>query len=994
MHDFATLKRDALVHTLRRHLRGEVRFDDTSRRLYSTDASIYQVLPLGVVVPKTADDLVATVQIASEMEVPIVPRGGGTSLSGQSIGPGVVIDCSKYLNRVLDIDAGARLARVQPGVVLDQLNRALADHGLQFGPEVSTSSRANLGGMIGNNSAGSRSIVYGKTCDHVRRLKAILSDGTMSEFGPVSPAEWDRKAEANTLEGMAYRQVKEIVRRNADEIERRFPKIIRRVSGYNLADLLSAFGGNAFPVGAAMRANGAANGPHSGPYGLSGLHTILVGSEGTLAVTAEAELNLVARPKARGLLVPHFSSLAAALDSLALCLETQPSAVELMDAMLIELVSNNLSLRNTTAMIQGRPAALFMVEYSGDDPSDVSYRVHELQRRMTGLPGVTAAVAALESSQRDSLWNLRKDAMPLLYSMLGDRKPVTFIEDAAVAPERLPEFTDRFRGVLQKYGTDGAFYGHASVGCLHIRPVLNLKDRADVERMRKITEEVTDLVLEYGGSLSGEHGDGYARSEWNQKMFGPVVYEAFRQVKRAFDPHNRLNPGKVVDAPSMTEQLRFHPNYRPTDPPTIFDYSRQEGFTRAVEFCNGNGACRKSMGGTMCPSYRATRDEKDTTRARANALRLAIGGSGGDQKVALHDVADRWVYDVMDLCLMCKACKAECPSNVDVAKLKAEFLHAYYRRYPRPLGHRLMANVHWLYRLGAPAAPVVNWVNQQPWARWLMELLAGIDRRRSLPPLHRDHFRRWFAHHKPDPNAGTVGRVILMDDCFTTFNEPEVGRAAVRVLERAGYGVELAGLSCCGRAMISKGFLSDARDLARAQVPALAKRVANGAPLLGLEPSCLSAVADDWVDLVPGAASRQIAAASNLADAWLAQQVADGRCRLPLSRQAGQCLLHGHCHQKALRGAGGSAAALRLIPGLEVKVLDAGCCGMAGSFGYEKEHFDVSSQIAGLELLPALRAAPAALVAATGTSCRHQMRDLADRTARHPLEVIADSLAS
>jgi FAD/FMN-containing dehydrogenase/Fe-S oxidoreductase len=976
MLDFAALKRDALARTLRRHLQGEVRFDETSRRLYSTDASIYQVLPLGVVIPKTPDDLIAAVQIAAEMEVSIVPRGGGTSLSGQSIGPGLVIDCSKYLNTILDIDPGAHVARVQPGVVLDQLNRAAAAHGLQFGPEVATFTRANLGGMIGNNSAGARSIVYGKTCDHVRRLKVILSDGTTAEFGPLGPDEWARKAEARSVEGAIYRAVREIALGNAEEICRRFPNILRRVSGYNLADILGPCH------------NG--DGPVLRPA--AGLHTVVIGSEGTLAVTAEAELNLVPRPKARGLLVLHFVSLGAALDSLALCLEARPSAVELMDAMLIRLVSQNLSLRSTTALIQGRPEALFMVELAGDDPSDVSYRVHELQRRLREVPGMTAAVPALDPAQRDPLWNLRSAAMPLLYSMTGDRKPVTFVEDAAVAPERLPEFTARFRALLNQHGTDGAFYGHASVGCLHIRPVLNLKDPADVERMRRIAERVADLTLEYGGSLSGEHGDGYVRSEFNRKMFGPVVYEAFRQVKRAFDPHNRLNPGKVVDAPSMTEQLRYHPAYRPIDPPTVFDYSRQEGFTRAVELCNGNGACRKQKGGTMCPSYRATRDEKDTTRGRANALRLAIGGAGGDPKAAAHDMAEHWVYDVMDLCLMCKACKAECPSNVDVAKLKAEFLHAYYRRHPRPLGHRLMAHIHRLNRVGARAAPVVNWLGRRPWARWLMEVVAGIDRRRSLPPLHGDHFRAWFARHKPDANAGHAGRVIVLDDCFTTYNEPEIGRAAVRVLERAGYAVELAGQTCCGRAMISKGFLTEARDLARAQVPALAERVADGTPILGLEPSCLLTLADEWPELVPGPEARRVAAAAELADVWLAQQVTAGKCRLPMGRQPGQCLLHGHCHQKALRGAGGSAAALRLVPGLEVTVLDAGCCGMAGSFGYEKEHFDLSAQIAGLELLPALRAAPEAMVAATGTSCRHQMRDLAGRHARHPLEVIEASM--
>jgi FAD/FMN-containing dehydrogenase/Fe-S oxidoreductase len=973
MHDFTELRRQALAKALRGHMSGEVRFDETSRRLYSTDASIYQVTPLGAALPKTADDLVACVQIAADMRVPIVPRGGGTSLSGQSIGPGLVIDCSKYLNRVLDIDPSARMARVQPGVVLDQLNRTLAPHGLFFAPDVSTASRANVGGMIGNNSAGARSIVYGKTNDHVRRLRAILADGSQAEFTPLTAGEWDRKAEAATAEGAAYREVRRAVIRAADEIRRRFPRILRRVSGYNLLDVLP---------GDAPQRNG--NTP------TQGLLPVLVGSEGTLAVTAEADVNLVPRPNARGLLVPHFSSLAAALEAVALCLELKPSAVELMDSELIRLAAGNLALRERMAAIQGVPAALLMVEFSGAGTAEVSYQVHELQRRLQRTPGLTASVPALDPNLRDSLWDLRRAGMPLLYGLPGDRKPTTFVEDAAVPPERLPEFTARFNEILHKHGTEGAYYGHASVGCLHIRPLLNLKDTADVAAMRRITEEVTDLVLEFNGCLSGEHGDGYARSEWNRKMYGPAVYDAFREVKRAFDPHNLLNPGKVVDAPAMTENLRYGPNYKSIELPTVFEYSRQEGFIRSIEMCNGNGACRKLQGGTMCPSYRATRDERDSTRARANALRLAISGQappGGDDYLG-----GRWVYDVMDLCLMCKACKAECPSNVDVAKLKAEYLNAYYQHRPRPLGHRLMANIHRLNRAGAPAGDLINWFSQKPWARFVLEKLAGIDRRRSLPPLHKNHFRAWFTRHQPDANAGRIGQVILLDDCFTTFNEPQIGRAAVRVLERAGYRLALAGIECCGRALLSKGFLPQARALVKTQAPALARRVADGTPILGLEPSCLLGLADEWPELVPGPATRKVAAAAELADTWLARRIEDGACKLPLGRAPGSCLLHAHCHQKALRGAKGSAAALRLIPGLEVNVLDAGCCGMAGSFGYEVEHFDVSAQIAGLELLPALTDAPEAAVAATGTSCRHQIHDLAGRRARHPLEMLESAM--
>lgn len=964
MEDFQGLKRETLARQLRRHTGAEVRFDVTARRLYSTDASIYQIEPLGVLLPRTAEDVRAAVQIAAEMQVPLTARGGGTSLSGQAIGPGLVLDCSKYLNAILDLDPAGRVARVQPGVVLDSLNRAAAAHGLWFGPDVATASRANLGGMIGNNSAGARSLVYGKTLDHVRRLRLVFADGATAEVGALDPAAWDLQAERRSAEGALYRRARQVVRAHADEIRRRFPRILRRVSGYNLDALCQAFD---------------AGRP-------AGLHQLVIGSEGTLAVVTEAEVGLVPRPRERGLLVPQFATLGAALDALAACLEFGPSAVELLDGMLLDLARGNLSLRDTMTAIQGRPAAVLMVEFSGDEPAEVADRVARLRRRLRGAAGMTALVPALEPGVREPLWNLRRAAVPLLYGMRGDRKPVTFVEDTAVSPARLPEFAARFREVLRRHGTDGAFYGHASVGCLHIRPLLNLKDPDDVDRMRRITADVTDLVLAFGGALSGEHGDGLARSEWNRKMFGPDVYAAFREIKEAFDPRNLLNPGRVVEAPAMTAHLRYGPGYAPLELPTVFDYGRQEGFVRSIELCNGSGVCRKLQGGTMCPSFRATRDEKDSTRGRANALRLALAGER-----PLHELRSRWVHEVLDLCLMCKACKSECPSNVDLAKLKAEFLHQYYQGKARPLGHRLMGRIHQVNRLGAPLAPLVNWVQERSLARWLLEKVAGIDRRRSLPPLHAEHFRRWFAR-RPRRPAGGRRTVVLLDDCFTTFNEPEIGRAAVSVLEAAGYRVELAGLTCCGRPLISKGFLREARALARAQAPALARRVADGAVVLGLEPSCLLTLADEWPELAPGPETQRVAAAAELADDWLARELEGGRCELGLLPGAGPCVLHGHCHQKALRGTGGTAALLRRVPGLDLTVLDAGCCGMAGSFGFEKEHYDVSVRIAGLALLPALETAPEATVVAPGTSCRHQIKDLAGRRALHPLEVVADAL--
>jgi Fe-S oxidoreductase len=693
-------------------------------------------------------------------------------------------------------------------------------------------------------------------------------------------------------------------------------------------------------------------------------------------VTVGATLQLVPRPQTRGLALVSYATVDAALDAVTEILPSQPSAIELMDREMLDPRNRAPATARLTAFA-GDSAAMLMVEFQGEEQS-----VAERCRTLAG------ALVMLDAAEQAAVWAVRRSGIARALGFdAGDAKPLPFIEDPAVPPENLARFARAVRAVLAREDLPAIWYGHASVGCLHIRPVLNLKDPADVARMRRITEQVTDLVLAYGGSLSGEHGDGLARSEWNRKMFGDAIYEGFRRVKRAFDPGNRMNPGKVVDAPAMTENLRYGPAYRPQQPATLFDYSSQGGFLGSIEMCNGSGVCRRMQGGTMCPSFRATADEADSTRGRANALRLALAGER-----PLEDFASDWVHDVMDLCLMCKACKAECPSNVDMSKLKAEFLHHYHQKHARPLGQRLMARVHRLNALGAAVAPLANWLGQNRFARWLLDRLGGVDRRRSLPPLAWDHFRRWLRRHKRPAAAGRVGRVMLLDDCFTTFNEPHIGRAAVTVLERAGYDVELAGLGCCGRAMISKGMLAEARSLVAGQAGMLAHRLADGTAILGLEPSCLLTLADEWPALVPGPATRRIAAAAHLAEGWLAEQARAGRCELDLSPRPGQCVVHGHCHQKALVGIDGTAQALRLVPQLDVEVLDTGCCGMAGSFGYEKEHFDLSVRIAELSVLPELRKHEDALVVAPGTSCRHQIKDLSSRRALHPLEVLAEQI--
>ena len=959
-HDLLEYRRAALERALRKEIEGEVQFDDTYRKLYATDASIYEIEPLGVVLPRHRRDLQAAMQIAAEHHVPLVPRGGGTSLSGQAIGPGLVIDGSKHLQKIIEIDPERQRCRVQPGVILSNLNRELAPYRLLFGPDVSTANRATLGGMIGNNSAGAHSLVYGKTVDHTRALDVLLADGSPLRLQSQATGSLAALAATGAREARLALEIVQLVRAHEAEIDARFPKIMRRVSGYNFPEML-----------AQCRA------------GEINLASLVVGSEGTLTVIAEAELALVPLPAFRGLLVPHFSSLRAALDQVLTCLEGKPAAVELIDQMILDLAADNLALRRQMAAIQGRPAAILMVEVTGESLLAVRDQLDRLTTKLQNVPGLTALVRAETSDTVEPLWRLREAGLPLLMGLPGDRKPVTFVEDTAVAPDRLPEFATRFADLIRAHGTRGAFYGHASVGCLHIRPILNLKDAADVATMRKISAAVVDLVREFDGSLSGEHGDGLARSEWNRTMFGDELYAAFQRVKHLFDPEHRLNPGKIVNAPPMTESLRFGPDYHAEEPATLLDFSHSGGIARHVELCSGTGVCRKTEGGMMCPSYRATMDEMHSTRGRANALRWAL-----KQGNAAQDLRSPWMFKVLDLCLSCKACKAECPSNVDLAKLKAEVTEVYYQNRGRPLSHWMLARLPTLLRLASSVSPLVNRLSMSKALRWLMGKTLGIDARRSLPPIHRQHFRRWFRSHSPSSNAGQRGRVLLLDDCFTSFQEPQIGKAAVALLEQAGFQVDRLGL-CCGRPLFSKGMLSTARRLVRDQASGLAARLSDGVPILGIEPSCLLSLVDEWPELVPGTSTAAIARSSFLLDQWLAGELNSGRVSLQFRSKTERAALHTHCHQRALVGSADTADLLRRVPGLEVEVLDTGCCGMAGTFGYETEHYDLSVRIAELSLLPALAARPQSMVLAPGTSCRHQIGDLTRRQALHPLQLLA-----
>lgn len=961
----------SLLDRLKNETTCEARFDPGYRMAYATDASLYQIMPLGVVVPRTQDDAVAAVRLAGELGVPILPRGGATSLSGQTVGPTVIIDLSKHLNRIGIVDRNRMRVRVEPGVVLDRLNAHLRPLGLMFGPDVSTSDRATIGGMIGNNSAGARSLRYGKTVDHVASLDVALSDGTTATLGPVAPEVLDAFCRQDTLVGRIHRVVRDTVAAHEPAIRAHFPAILRRVSGYNLDELVPGL--PVRPVGWPEE-----------PWAFN-LARLVVGSEGTLAVVTAAELNIVPLPPAQGLVVLSFASIPAALDRLAEIVATGPAAVEMLDRTILDLAAGNAEMAKHLDFAEGRPEAVLAAQFYAESQEELAERAGNLVRLFKGRPGVLGIRESLTDSAKDSFWKVRKAGLALLMGMVGDAKPVAFVEDTAVDPTRLPAFYERFRRIVARHDAQAACYGHADVGCLHIRPILNVKEPKGVDALRSIASEVSDLVAEFGGAMSGEHGDGLARSRWNRKLFGEEVYLAFQEVKQAFDPHNLLNPGKVVAEPDPGANLRLGPGYHAEEPPhTTLDFTSQGGFARAVEMCSGVGVCRKPTGGTMCPSYMVTRDELHSTRGRANILRLAISG-----QLPVGGWNDPTLREALDLCLQCKACKTECPSNVDMAKLKSEVLHQRYRGRP-PLGALMMGHVHRYAPIGSRMAPIANAILRQPATRWLLEQVAGIDRRRVLPQYTRENFRTWFRRRPEAEGAGARGEVVLIDDCWASYYEPNVGKAAVRLLEAAGYRVRLAGLECCGRPAISKGLLDEARRLARANVSALLPFARQGVPILGLEPSCLVTFIDEYRELRLGEGAHEVAAACQSADAFLADPARVPT--LPLRERRARVLLHGHCHQKAILGTAGTRAALARVPGLEIEELDAGCCGMAGSFGYERGHYEVSRALADRVLLPAAEARPDVLLVATGFSCRSQVHAFSEREAAHPLEIIADSL--
>ncbi|MBY0507545.1 MAG: FAD-binding protein [Bryobacteraceae bacterium] len=933
------------AQTLRRELEkvieGDVRFDTMSRSLYSTDASVYRIQPIGLVIPKYRQDIVRALEVCARFRCPVTMRGGGTAQAGQAIGEGLQIDISKHYNRVLEVNAEERWVRVEPGIVLDELNAKLAPLGLRFAPDISTANRATIGGMIANNSSGARSVLYGITLHHVEELTVALADGTVVTMG-----ERNELPEGDTLEAKAYRQVVTLARTHADEIARRYPKILRRVGGYNLDEFTD-------------------------PTKPINLAKIMVGSEGTLGVILEAKLRLVPLPKAKALLVIEFATLLEALSATPVILTHQPAAIEVMDKAILDNTRQNAALEKIRAsIITGDPGATLCVEFYGDRAEDLPPRLEALAADLRGRNlGYRYHPETLPARQA-RVWSLREAALGLSMAVKEDAKSISFVEDTAVAPEKLSEFIGRFLDLLHRHETTAGIYAHASVGCLHVRPVVNMKTAEGVRKFEAIANDVAELVLEFGGALSGEHGDGLVRSPFMRKMFGPVLYEAFREIKRTFDPHNILNPGKIVDAPPLTANLRFGPSYRTANPTTWFDYSDYGGFAGAVEMCSGVGACRKTLSGNMCPSYMVTREEADSTRGRANALRMAMSG---DVEATGQDL-----YKVLELCLECRACKSECPVGVDMSRYKSEFLASYWKEHGTPLRARLLGHANRLAQFGSILPSVTNAT------MGLLRSVAGVHPDRALPKLSGRTLESWFRQQPPVAKP----HLLLFKDTWTNYYQPEIGRAAIRVLTAAGQTTGLAPNVCCGRPLISQGLLSDARDLAEQNTRHLLTAARAGQKLVFCEPSCLSAVQEDAPGLLRGelrAQAEEVAQACVLFEDHLEKLLTQGEAKLELKPGPAEILLHGHCHQKAMGLLESAKSLLARVPGAKVIDPDAGCCGMAGSFGYAKEKYEVSRRIAERKLLPAvanrLKGTP---VVAAGFSCRHQVQDFADATAVHP----------
>ena len=963
---------------LKTQLEGDLFIDTVQRILYSTDASQYKEMPLAVTRPKNKEDINKIIQFARENNTSVIPRGAGTSLAGQVVGSGIVVDISKYMNRILEFNKEKNYVVVEPGVVLAELNQYLEEHGLQFGPETSTANRCAIAGMLGNNSCGLHSLVYGSVREHILEVDAILADGSETTFKPLTKDEFKAKLNdnPNPLEKAIYENINGILSstENRKEIREHFPdpKLTRRNMGYAIDVLMES---EMFTAG-------------GDPFNFCKL---LAGSEGTLAFSTKIKLNVIPLPpKYKGLVCAHFETLEEALHGNLIALKYRPTAIELMDDPIMQAAKQNIEQRKNRFFIKGDPGAMLMIEFSFETENELNDTATtlEMELRAAGLgyhfPLITG------SDKIKQAWALRTAGLGLLANIPGDRKGVPGIEDTAVHPENLPDYIADFKKVLAKLGLESVYYAHIATGEIHFRPLINFKDPNDVELFDTLMSEVASLVKKYRGSMSGEHGDGRVRGKFIPFMLGEKSYEFVKSIKEAWDPNNMFNPGKIVDSPPITESLRVIPGKPIPKFKTHLDFTKNKGYFRSIEKCNGSGDCRKSekIGGTLCPTFMATRDEDKSTRGRANLLREFLYNN---EKESVFD--HREVYDILDLCIGCKACKSECPSNVDMAKLKSEFLQHYYDIHGIPLRSRLVAYLPRLNKLAMMFLPISNTVMNTS----LLKKAIGFSTKRTVPPLSKMTLSHWAGNGMPKPDMVSKGQVFLFNDEFTNYNESDIGIKAILLLTKLGYEVKIPVTKESGRTFISKGLVRVAKDIATENVNLLKEVVSEKTPLIGIEPSAILAFRDEYPELVEKelqVAAEKLGENTQLIDEFIADEIDKGNIdESNFTTEEKHILLHGHCQQKAVASTESSKKMLSLPVNYHVKEIPSGCCGMAGSFGYEKEHYDLSMQIGEMVLFPAVRAAKDnMIISAPGTSCRHHIRDGTGKTALHPIEVLYEAL--
>lgn len=952
---------------------GDVQTDCLTRHLYSTDASSYKVLPTAIVMPKTVEDVQAVMRFAAKHSIPLTARGAGTSLSGQAIGPGIVMDYSRHFDHILEINAEEHWARVEPGVVLDHLSAAAAPYGLMYAVDPSSAGVSTFGGALANNAAGSHSVLFGLAVDHILSMDVVLSDGSLVSFEPKTEAEVAALAQESTLEASLYREIPALLERYREPITNNYPKIWRSVSGYTLDRLL-----------AAKNAGEPLN-----------LAVLPVGSEGTLCQIVSAKVKLADRPKFTRLLVIHYPSLESSLRSVPLILSHKPAAIELMNHAVITLVREHPGYSKIQDhYIVGDPGAVLFTEFYGSSMEELDAKAAALIEHLRQEGYSDPIVQRVTPTEISEVWNVRKSSLGLMQSMRSESKPISFMDDVAVPIDELVEYVKDMEEAFAKEGTYATFTAHASAGCLHVAPALNLKLDEDIQKMARFSEAIVDIAIKHHGTTSGEHGEGRAKSMYNENLFGKELHQAFVDVKKLFDPENILNPDIIVSGPEPWDPkiLRYYPGYDTpyTIKDTSYDFSMDNGFAGAVEMCNGAAYCRRMEPGIMCPTFRVLQDEGHSTRGRSNVLRLAMVGEFGEEGLLSPEVKE-----LLDLCLMCKGCKKECPSAVDMTKLKSEYLAYTYSKNGVPLRARMFGSIGTLLELGSLVPGVSNFMFENGLFKRALEFI-GIERSRSLPAIAKQSFQSWFKNHKRTAPI-THGKVIFWDDCFTSFNSPEIGAAAVKILEHAGFEVMLiAGTQCCGRTNFSKGLIKDAERQARHNLALLLPYVKQGIDIVGVEPSCITSFRDEYLDLRLGEDAKLLAKHCFHFEEFLTRLVDAEPMALKFlpSNGATTIHLHGQCYQKSTIGTEYTHRMLELMPNTKVTEIPSSCCGMAGSFGYEKEHYELSMQLGEKSLFPAIRELPAdAVLAAAGTSCRSQIKQGTKRIAKHPVEILAEHLA-